>query len=185
MLAVERRAYILNKLRKEGRVQVGELSRELQVSRMTIHRDLDYLAQKETRVKKVFGGAVFEGEVRHEHGKCAMCGKPIPTRTAVVLQTISGERVEACCPHCALLLIETRDDILSGMATDFIHERIMNMKSAVYLVHPQVVVCCDPPVLCFGDEEEALRFQCGFQGELMSLEEAKKHVVSHMTLAMT
>jgi len=183
MLAIERREYILNRLRKEGRVQVRELSQELGVSHMTIHRDLDYLMERDERVKKVFGGAIMERPYQPEVGKCAMCGKPIPSRTAISLQTYSGERLEACCPHCALLLLETRDDILSGMATDYILERVVNLKSAVYLVEPEVVVCCSPPVLCFEDEEHARRFQRGFGGELATLEEAKKQVVSHMTIS--
>lgn len=183
MLAVERREFIMSRLRKEGRVQVSELSQELGVSRMTIHRDLDYLARQDERVKKVFGGAVLEGSFQSEAGKCAMCGKPVHSRTVVTLQTQSGERLEACCPHCALLLLETRDDIVSGMAMDFIHERVLNVKSAVYLVNPEVMVCCSPSVLCFGNEEEARRFQKGFHGELTNLEGAQELVSLHMSLA--
>ncbi len=183
MLAIERRDYILNKLRKEGRVHVRELSEELGVSHMTIHRDLDYLVEQDDRVKKVFGGAIMERPYQPEVGRCAMCGKPVPTRTAISLQTLSGERLEACCPHCGLLLLEMRDDIISGMATDFILERAVNLKSAVFLIESDVVVCCSPSVLCFGDEEHARRFQRGFGGEITSLDEAKKQVTLHMTLS--
>ncbi|HFQ95223.1 MAG TPA: DeoR family transcriptional regulator [Anaerolineae bacterium] len=183
MLAIERREYILNRLRKEGRVQVRELSQELGVSHMTIHRDLDYLSTQDDRVKKVFGGAIMERPYPPEVGKCAMCGKPVPTRTAISLQTFSGERLEACCAHCGLLLLETRDDIVSGMATDYILERVVNLKAAVFLIESDVVVCCSPSVLCFGDEEHARRFQQGFGGEIADLDEAKKQVVFHMTLS--
>ncbi len=183
MLAIERREYILNKLRKEGRVQVSELSKELRVSRMTIHRDLDRLVEEEERVKKVFGGAIMEGSYQPEAGKCALCGKPIPTRTAITLQTLSGQRMEACCPHCALLLIEANEDIVSGMGTDYIHERVVNLKSATYLLDPEVVVCCAPPVLCFGSEEEARKFQKGFGGKLANLHEAKQFVSEHMAFS--
>jgi len=183
MLAIERRDYILNKLRKEGRVQVRELSEELGVSHMTIHRDLDYLVAQDDRVKKVFGGAIMDRPYQPETGKCAMCGKPVPTRTAVSLQTLTGERLEACCPHCALLLLETRDDIISGMATDYIMERVINLKSAVYLIESDVVVCCSPSALCFGDEEHAHRFQKSFGGTLADLDNAKKQITFHMTLS--
>ncbi len=183
MLAIERREYILNRLRKEGRVQVRELSQALGVSHMTIHRDLDYLVQKEDRVKKVFGGAILERPYQPEAGRCAMCGKPVPARTAISLQTFGGERLEACCPHCALLLLETREDIVSGMATDYILERVVNLKSATYLLDSEIVVCCSPSVLCFGDEEHARRFQQGFGGELVDMEDAKEQIIRQMMLS--
>ncbi|HHB91059.1 MAG TPA: DeoR family transcriptional regulator [Anaerolineae bacterium] len=183
MLAIERREYILNRLRKEGRVQVRELSQELGVSHMTIHRDLDYLVSVDDRVKKVFGGAILDRPYQPEPGKCAMCGKPVPSRTGVSLQTASGQRLEACCPHCALLLVESRGDVVSGMATDYILERVVNLKSAVFLLESDVVVCCTPSVLCFEDEDHARRFQQGFGGQIADLEEAKKQVVFHMTLS--
>lgn len=183
MLAIERRDYILNKLRKEGRVQVRELSQELGVSHMTIHRDLDYLMAQDERIQKVFGGAIMERSIQPETGKCAMCGKPVPSRTGVTMQTESGEHLNACCPHCALILLGSREDIVSGMATDYIHERVVNIKSAVFLVNADVVVCCAPSVLCFGDEEDARRFQTGFGGELADLETARRLVTRQMKLS--
>ena len=184
MLAIERRDYILNQLRERGRVQVSELSETLGVSRMTIHRDLDVLVQ-EGLVEKVFGGAVLVAGQRHEEqrGQCAMCGRPINNRTRVVLQTTQGDRLEACCPHCALLLLETRDDLTSGLAVDFIHGKMINLKTATFLVDPNVVVCCTPAVLCFADREEARRFQLGFEGELKDLAEARITTTQHMRLS--
>jgi hypothetical protein len=184
MLAFERRDYILAKLRETGRVQVSDLSATLGVSRMTIHRDLDALAQ-EGLLEKVFGGAVSTLAPKPETrvGVCAHCGRPVNIHTRVVLQTTQGEQVEACCPHCALLLLETRDDLVSGLAVDFIHGKMINLKTATFLVNPDVVVCCTPPVLCFADDEEARRFQLGFQGELEDLDRAKKLTSQHMSLS--
>jgi len=184
MLAIERRDYILEKLRSRGRVQVSELSETLGVSRMTIHRDLDVLVQ-EGLIEKVFGGAILVGSQQQEDtiGHCAMCGRPINSRTRVVLQTQAGEQIEACCPHCALLLLETRDDLVSGLATDFIHGKMINLKTATFLVNPEVIVCCTPPVLCFADQETARRFQLGFGGELKNLREAQMLTTQHMKLS--
>lgn len=184
MLAIERRDYILKKLRETGRVQVSELSKTLGVSRMTIHRDLDALAEKGF-LDKVFGGAVSAEEYRPEDqaGKCVLCGRPVNIHTRVLLNTQSGETIEACCPHCALLLLETREDIVSGLAVDFIHGKMINIKTATFLVNPNVVVCCTPPVLCFAEDEEARRFQAGFQGELAPLREAQKLTTQHMNLS--
>jgi DNA-binding transcriptional ArsR family regulator len=184
MLAIERRDYILEELHKTGRVRVTDLSSVLGVSRMTIHRDLDALVQ-EGLVEKVFGGAVLPEARRPSRAEtsCALCGRPVSARTRVVLHTRSGEQIEACCPHCALLLMETREDVVSGMGADFIHGQMINLKTATFLVNPEVTVCCTPSVLCFDDEEEARRFQQGFHGQLAALPEARKLIVQAMELS--
>ena len=56
MLAAERQNRILNEVQRRGAVRVRELSRQLDVSDMTIRRDLDTLAAQ-GRLDKVHGGA--------------------------------------------------------------------------------------------------------------------------------
>lgn len=56
-LAAERRRKLLKLLTERGAVNVGDAERELGVSRMTVHRDLDALAA-EGLLRKVHGGAV-------------------------------------------------------------------------------------------------------------------------------
>lgn len=56
MLARERQAYILERIRSVGAVRVADLTRALEVSDMTIRRDLDQLAQLGL-LDKVHGGA--------------------------------------------------------------------------------------------------------------------------------
>lgn len=58
MLAIERKNAILERLQKEQRVLVAELSLEYGVTEETIRRDLDKL-EKEGFVKKTYGGAVL------------------------------------------------------------------------------------------------------------------------------
>ncbi|WP_327304902.1 DeoR family transcriptional regulator [Streptomyces sp. NBC_01298] len=53
----ERRELIAGAVRARGRVRVGELVRELGVSRMTIHRDLQYL-DAQGRVRRIRSGAI-------------------------------------------------------------------------------------------------------------------------------
>jgi DeoR/GlpR family transcriptional regulator of sugar metabolism len=57
LLAEQRRALILDEVRRRGGVRVNELTRRLNVSDMTIRRDLDALARQGT-LEKVHGGAV-------------------------------------------------------------------------------------------------------------------------------
>jgi DeoR/GlpR family transcriptional regulator of sugar metabolism len=68
LLAEQRRALILDEVRRRGGVRVNELTRRLSVSDMTIRRDLDALARLGV-LEKVHGGAVPVEEARtHEPG---------------------------------------------------------------------------------------------------------------------
>ncbi|MET9698526.1 DeoR/GlpR family DNA-binding transcription regulator [Streptomyces sp. NPDC006529] len=68
LLAHQRRAHILEEVRRRGGVRVNELTRSLHVSDMTVRRDLDALA-REGLLLKVHGGAVLGGEPSsHEPG---------------------------------------------------------------------------------------------------------------------
>ncbi|MFD7234771.1 DeoR/GlpR family DNA-binding transcription regulator [Streptomyces syringium] len=68
LLAEQRRALILDEVRRRGGVRVNELTRKLNVSDMTVRRDLDALA-RQGAVEKVHGGAVPVAEATtHEPG---------------------------------------------------------------------------------------------------------------------
>ncbi|MFF4160991.1 DeoR/GlpR family DNA-binding transcription regulator [Streptomyces sp. NPDC001678] len=68
LLAEQRRALILDEVRRRGGVRVNELTRRLNVSDMTVRRDLDALARQGV-VEKVHGGAVPVAEATtHEPG---------------------------------------------------------------------------------------------------------------------
>ncbi|MCF3175918.1 MULTISPECIES: DeoR/GlpR family DNA-binding transcription regulator [Streptomyces] len=68
LLAEQRRALILDEVRRRGGVRVNELTRRLKVSDMTVRRDLDALA-RQGMVEKVHGGAVPVSEPSaHEPG---------------------------------------------------------------------------------------------------------------------
>ncbi|MEU1815874.1 DeoR/GlpR family DNA-binding transcription regulator [Streptomyces roseifaciens] len=68
LLAEQRRALILDEVRRRGGVRVNELTRRLNVSDMTVRRDLDALVRLGV-VEKVHGGAVPVAEATtHEPG---------------------------------------------------------------------------------------------------------------------
>ncbi|MDT5196177.1 MAG: hypothetical protein QOH20_2931, partial [Mycobacterium sp.] len=64
MLADERRGLILRVLHSAGAVRVADLAADLDVSEMTVRRDLDALDAQEL-LRKVHGGAV----TRHKRGE--------------------------------------------------------------------------------------------------------------------
>lgn len=68
LLAEQRRSLIVDEVRRRGGVRVGELTRRLQVSDMTVRRDLDVLARRGA-LEKVHGGAVPVADASaHEPG---------------------------------------------------------------------------------------------------------------------
>ncbi|MDQ0402191.1 DeoR/GlpR family DNA-binding transcription regulator [Streptomyces sp. NPDC048232] len=74
LLAEQRRALILDEVRRRGGVRVNELTRKLGVSDMTVRRDLDALARQGV-LEKVHGGAVPVAEAStHEPGFEAKSG---------------------------------------------------------------------------------------------------------------
>ncbi|MFF8594239.1 DeoR/GlpR family DNA-binding transcription regulator [Streptomyces sp. NPDC015220] len=74
LLAEQRRALILDEVRRRGGVRVNELTRKLGVSDMTVRRDLDALA-RQGMLEKVHGGAVPVVEAStHEPGFEAKSG---------------------------------------------------------------------------------------------------------------
>ena len=81
MLAAERQAMIVELIRENGSVQVDELARELNVSSMTIRRDLVKL-ENSNMIERCHGGAVAKQEVAYEKkqtsnkkSKAAIAGK--------------------------------------------------------------------------------------------------------------
>ena len=62
MLAAERQAMIVELIRENGSVQVDELAKELNVSSMTIRRDLMKL-ESGNMIERCHGGAVAKQEI--------------------------------------------------------------------------------------------------------------------------
>ena len=64
MLAAERQAKIVEIIRRQGSAQVEDLAQNLQVSTMTIRRDLEKL-QEDNILERCHGGAVAKQEVTY------------------------------------------------------------------------------------------------------------------------
>ncbi|MFI6445805.1 DeoR/GlpR family DNA-binding transcription regulator [Kitasatospora sp. NPDC050543] len=83
LLAEQRRALILDEVRRRGGVRVNELTRQLNVSDMTVRRDLDALART-GMIEKVHGGAVRAEAARtHEPGFEAKSALELPAKEAI------------------------------------------------------------------------------------------------------
>ncbi|WP_405884857.1 DeoR/GlpR family DNA-binding transcription regulator [Streptomyces sp. NBC_01136] len=99
LLAEQRRALILDEVRRRGGVRVNELTRKLGVSDMTVRRDLDALARQGV-VEKVHGGAVPVVEAStHEPGFEAKSGLELTAK-----EDIARAAAEMVAPGTAIAL---------------------------------------------------------------------------------
>jgi DeoR/GlpR family transcriptional regulator of sugar metabolism len=99
LLAEQRRALILDEVRRRGGVRVNELTRRLGVSDMTVRRDLDALARQGV-VEKVHGGAVPVAEAStHEPGFEAKSGLELTAK-----EDIARTAAELVAPGSAIAL---------------------------------------------------------------------------------
>ncbi|GHH09403.1 DeoR/GlpR family DNA-binding transcription regulator [Streptomyces lanatus] len=99
LLAEQRRALILDEVRRRGGVRVNELTRKLGVSDMTVRRDLDALARQGV-LEKVHGGAVPVVEAStHEPGFEAKSGLELTAK-----EDIARAASELVAPGSAIAL---------------------------------------------------------------------------------
>jgi DeoR/GlpR family transcriptional regulator of sugar metabolism len=82
VLAHQRQVRILAELRRSGAVRVADLTELLNVSDMTIRRDLEQMAA-EGLARKVHGGAVLAGQVAFEPGFAAKSQLAQPAKQAI------------------------------------------------------------------------------------------------------
>lgn len=99
LLAEQRRALIIDEVRRRGGVRVNELTRRLGVSDMTVRRDLDALARQGV-LEKVHGGAVPVAEAStHEPGFEAKSGLELTAK-----EDIARAAAEFVAPGTAIAL---------------------------------------------------------------------------------
>lgn len=173
--STERSKKILEQLQNRGHASIQELADILNVSTMTIHRDLNQLATGGL-IQKVHGGAALTEATAipsaSTKNSCAMCGKTISERTVFIITLSNGDQLRACCAHCGLLLQQQTEGVLHGMTTDFLHSHMVSAKQAIYLLQSELTICCAPSVLSFSSQQEAERFQSGFGGKLANMNTA-------------
>lgn len=178
-----RQRHILELLSARQSLTISELVAELGVSAMTIHRDLNRLADG-GQLLKTRGGAAqpSRGNNAVVSGPCAMCNRLVPERSAVVMQSQQRGRVTACCPHCGLALFEHDASASFMLVTDFLNGQMVSANDACYLLGSDVSSCCTPGILAFACRTDAERFKRGFGGEIMSLVQVRRFLRDGMSV---
>ncbi|WP_049570539.1 DeoR/GlpR family DNA-binding transcription regulator [Streptomyces sp. SBT349] len=151
LLAGQRRALILDEVRRRGGIRVSELTRMLQVSDMTVRRDLDVLARQGS-LEKVHGGAVPVTERRtHEPGfeaksSLELSAKSEIARAAAALATpgsavaLSGGTTTFAVAHQLLEVPELTVVTNSVRVADVFHNARQAAEGGPAPAHPATVV---------------------------------------------
>jgi len=179
-LPAARQQNIIEYLEKNLSLTIQEIAKELGVSSMTIHRDLDKLGM-DGLIQKVHGGAVLAQSpisqlVRLQKQSCQMCDQQTDTRATFTLHCEDRSPQRTCCPHCGLMISCSNGTFLASFATDFLYGHIINARDAIYLLQSSVTLCCSPSVLSFSNPEDATSFQSGFGGILMKFFEIRSYL---------
>lgn len=170
-----RRKKILEWLQSEKTLSIEALITHFGVSAMTIHRDLDFLSE-EGLVQKSYGQVTLVPQKSKNISVCPICQNALVHHDHFVLHTAEGDYLNLCCAHCGLLWIGREKNFISALAPDFLYKRMVNVLQATYLLGSRVGICCVPSILTFASLQDAMDFQRGFGGIVMSFEEILDHL---------
>lgn len=182
MLPVERLHRIKELIQSRKNMKISELSKELGVSEMTIHRDLKPLV-KDGMVIKTFGGVSLANSIQPQaNDMCVYCSRPIQEKIAYRL-ILSNDKMEvACCAHCGLLRHkQLGQEVIQAICSDFLRQTTISAHLASYVMDTSIDIgCCQPQVLAFEWKEHAEKFIKGFGGQIYTFEDAIKAVFQKM-----
>lgn len=178
MLPVERQAYIRTQIAKKENIKISELSKQLNVSEMTIHRDVKPLID-EGFIVKSFGGISLAGA---GPTTCIYCRKNLNDKVVCQLILETDEVEMACCPHCGLLRFDQmKANVKQVICYDFFRQTTLNAKNAYFVVNTSIDLgCCQPQLITFEMEKHAQQFVTGFGGEVKTFSEALEIVIKTM-----
>lgn len=176
MLPIERQEHIKQVLETRKTVKISELSNELQVSEMTIRRDVKPFI-KNGSVIKTFGGVSLATSSRKSEtmkDTCIFCHRTLHQKMTYKLIRTNGNTEFACCAHCGLLRqMQLKNEVTHTICYDFLKQTTISAPIAFFVMDTSLDIgCCKPQVLTFEWREHANKFIQGFGGKVYNFEEA-------------
>ena len=203
MKATQRRKDLLALIQEKGGLSLKEITEQFDVSKMTIHRDLDVLESRGL-IRRIFGGAVPADEAKtvlpppaaapaplplrggapaQPLDTCLVCLRPVTQHLLYGITLTSGEQYFACCSHCGLSAhLRHKENIATAMTADFISGRPHPAHRSFFVMGSSAAPCCTPSILAFENGDQARRFQTGFGGKVGTLQEALDFLQEEMSL---
>ncbi|MCF6411062.1 DeoR family transcriptional regulator [Pseudalkalibacillus salsuginis] len=181
MLPIERQQLILTWLEQVETLRVSDISKRLEVSEMTVYRDLKPLIDQQ-KVLKTSNGVTLIPKINASFNHCSYCYKASNTRLSVQLIKKNQQVEQACCPHCGLLRFQDiGDDVSQIICHDFLKDTTISAKMANFLLNADINLnCCQPQVIAFESIKQIKQFQMGFGGEIYNFEEAIQAITAEM-----
>ncbi len=167
-----RQRTIVNLLAQKGDVRVEEIEQNLNISKATAYREIQWLSSQGYAAKTPGGLS----RMTAAPGNCLQCGRESNPRAAFLAERKDGSQFSACCPHCGLMALTHRTDILSAMTTDFFYGTLLNAAHAWYVLNSRISPCCQPSVLSFASLSDAQGLVQGFGGELANFTDALEKI---------
>lgn len=193
MTGADRRRALLAWLNERGNLSLAEMVARFEVSKMTVHRDLELL-EKRHMLKRMHGGAIAVANGRdpghvpplpgpRKRDICSICQRPVGQHLLYCLTQVGGEQAQYCCPHCGVAAqMAAPEQMVMALATDFLSGRPHPAQQSWFVLGSVVVPCCRPSMLTFEDQAMARRFQSGFGGQVGRLGDALDYLRKEMSL---
>ena len=186
MLPIERLNTIKELIAAKQNIKISELSEALEVSEMTIHRDLKPLVD-EGSVIKTFGGVslVQSEKKQHDINSCVVCSREIHSKLGYRIILPNNQVEMACCGHCGLMRQrQLGNEVVQSICQDFFKQTTLSAKLAWFVLDTSINMgCCQPQVLTFENKVHADKFIRGFGGIVASFDEAMDLIHKKMNLS--
>ncbi|MCF7619827.1 DeoR family transcriptional regulator [Bacillus sonorensis] len=181
MLPIKRRQQILSWIKEEETLRISDISKRLNVSEMTVYRDIKPLIDN-GQVIKTAGGIALNRPKQQPGQMCSVCGKGLNPRLSVQIVKTDSLIEQFCCAHCAMLRYEKiKNDTAQIICRDFLVDTTISAKMAVFLLDAEIHLnCCRPQAIPFASVTDAEKFKKGFGGRLFSFEDAAHEIQKNM-----
>ncbi|HLQ84071.1 MAG TPA: DeoR family transcriptional regulator [Pseudogracilibacillus sp.] len=175
MLPIERIKQIKELVQEKEVIKISELSNLLNVSEMTIHRDIKPLIDDGV-ILKTFGGIRLNKNESNlqDNNLCVVCNRPIHSNLSYRIILSNNTTEIACCGHCGLMREQQLGDtVLQSICQDFLRQTTLSAKLAWFVFDTSIDIgCCQPQVLTFEKKEDSEKFIKGFGGITVPFDEA-------------